>query len=126
MERLTEVVIDAAILILPVLAALIAHQLRLYIKRIQETAEVNLGDKQFAYLKEVVGVIVRGIAQHPDLDTNEERKAKALEAAIALRDRLKLPISNEDLDLIIESVYSEIKAELAENEVFYNRLRVKN
>lgn len=112
MSELQEVLISAAILVLPVLAGLLVQVLQGYIKTLKEKAEGEIGKEKFDVMVSFVEILIRSAEQAVGLEGDQAKKDYVFNQLRFFADSIGFAISDEQLDALIEGVYNRIKEEI--------------
>ena len=108
-ESFVSMLVTVAVIAIPVLVGLLVFLLRPYLLKLQEEIELRLSDQQFQLLRDILGTLIHAAEQLTDLDTDEKKKGFVLKKARELADKYQIPISDEQLDTLLEGVLKEIK-----------------
>lgn len=116
MGELKEVLIAGAILILPVIAGILAQYLRLYLGKLQEKVENEIGESNLHLILYYVETLIRAAEQQLGLEGDEAKKQFVFQHLRELADYLSFDISDTQLDAMIEGVYNRIKEEFSSDD----------
>lgn len=114
MEELRSVLIDAAILIIPVLTAIALRYLNQYLTLLGDKVEGEIGRDKYYLLYQFVETVIRAAEQITGLEGDEAKKEYVFNRLRGYADDLGLSISDEQLDALIEGIYHAIKGSLKE------------
>lgn len=112
MGELRDVLVTAAIVILPVLAAIATQYARIYLARLKEKVEQEIGEANLDAILTFAELFIRAAEQQFDLEEDEAKKAFVVGKLLALRDRYGLPLTDVEIADLVEGVYNRIKGEL--------------
>ena len=120
MDDLLGILIDAAILVVPILAVVVARVLIRYINTLDEKAGDEIGEAQWNNLKDWAAILIRAAEQKVNPETtgisdpsvlNELRKDFVLQHIHQLVAQLDLPIEPNQVDALVEGIYNKLKEE---------------
>lgn len=108
-NELVQVLFDAAILVFPVLAGIIAYYLRTYLMSLGEKVSGEIGQAKYDMIVQWAEIMIRAAEQATGLEGDEAKKAYVFEELNTIVDQVGIPISDDQLDALIEGVYNAIK-----------------
>ena len=111
-DELLNALIKAAVLVLPVLASIVVYYLKGYVQILGFKANEEIGTERLTQLMWFADLIVRSAEQVVGLEGDEAKKDYALGKLKVLRDEYGLPLSDDQLDDMIEGSYNGIKDEI--------------
>ena len=111
-DELLNALVKSAVLVLPVLASIVVYYLKGYVQILGVKANEEIGTERLTQLMWFANLIVRSAEQVVGLEGDEAKKDYALGRLKVLRDEYGLPLSDDQLDDMIEGIYNGIKDEI--------------
>lgn len=115
------IVVATAVIMVPVLAGTIFYWLQPYYQKLKAEVESRLGASNWALLQMTVRTFILSAEQVTGLDTNEKKKAYVVKLVFDFAQAHNIPVTESQIDALIEGILQEIKIELAAKSVrFHN------
>ena len=111
-DELLDALIKAAVMVLPILASIVVYYLKGYVQILGVKANEEIGTERLTQLMWFADLIVRSAEQVVGLEGDEAKKDYVLGKLKVLRDEYGLPLSDDQLDDIIEGIYNGIRDEI--------------
>ena len=111
-DELLNALVKSAALVLPILASIVVYYLKGYVQILGVKANEEIGTERLTQLMWFADLIVRSAEQVVGLEGDEAKKDYALGKIKTLRDEYGLPLSDDQLDDLIEGIYNGIKDEI--------------
>ncbi len=111
-QELLDALVQAGALVIPILAGILVYYLKGYLEVLGEKAGEQIGADKLDTLLLFVEMTIRAAAQAVDLDTDDKRKDYVVAQVVNLVVELGLPLSEEQVDDLIEGIYNRIKEEV--------------
>ena len=112
MDELVQVLIAAAIALIPAVAALATFYLKGYLEKLGEKADQELGEANVDAILKFAEIFVRAAEQMFGLAEEAQKKAFVVDQLEKIVDQFGLPISDEQLEALVEATFNRIKDEL--------------
>ncbi len=113
MDNPTNELIDAlvrlAIVLMPILGTILLAFLTPYVNALRNKAKASLGESQVYLLEQFAHNFILAAAQTAGLGTNAERKEYAFRLLREAADTYNIPLSDAQLDALIESAFRSLK-----------------
>lgn len=108
-SELLEVLVQLAIVLMPILGTILLAFLTPYVNALRSKAKINLGESHVYMLESFAHNFILAAAQTVGLDTNAARKAYAFQLLRETADTYNIPLSDAQLDALIESAFRSLK-----------------
>jgi len=112
MDELVQVLIAAAVALIPVVAGIATFYLKGYLEKLGEKADNEIGEANMDVILKFAEVFVRAAEQMFGLADEEAKKDFVVDQLEKIVDQLGLPISDEQLEALVEATFNRIKDEL--------------
>ena len=104
-EEVIQFIINMAVILLPIIAGAAVNVWRKHAAAIEKRIEAEVGEKWWNLIETATVTLVNAAEQVSGIDTNEEKKAFVLSQLVSLTNLWNIPLSEAQLDAIIEGVY---------------------
>lgn len=108
-EKLIDVLVQAAIVLIPLVAAVIAYWLRGYLKTLQDEVVIRIGQRNFDILVQFTGHAVNAAEQITGLDTGEKKKRYVSRVLLQFANDNGIQTSAQQMDTLIEGIVHSLK-----------------
>jgi hypothetical protein len=109
LEKLTPVLVNILILAVPALVGVLVYFAVPYLRALHAEVQARLTENQYYLIRSVVSTLIHSAEQLTGLDTNEKKRRYVLDMAATFAARYNIPISEDELDALLEGILKEIK-----------------
>lgn len=106
---LVEAALAAFIGVLTVAIPLVFNIVKSYLLTLESEVENRIDENAWYEIKDWVRILINAAEQKTDLDTNEKKKAFVLDHLVELAELYGIPVSEGQLDALIEGVLAQLK-----------------